>query len=339
MACASCHGMDGTGNSQSMVAFEVPLPDFSDCNFTSREPAADWVGISAKGGPIRGFDRLMPAFGEALSDKQLEAVVTHVKGFCDEERWPDGEMNLPKPLVTAKAYPEDEYLIRLGTTVGEPVNVSGKILAEKRIGARHQVEVAVPFGVKEIAETDEKGVTDYRWGEGIGDVALGYKVAFFHSRRTKSIASFATEVLLPTGDEEDQLGTGIVRIEPFLAASQIIGENGFTHLQLGAVLSTDTSESEHELFWRGAVGRMFTQGEFGRTWSPMIEVLGARTLEDGADTEWDILPQMQVTLNQRQHIMFCAGTRVPLTDYDKDSIEVIAYLLWDWFDGGFTEGW
>ena len=48
---------------------------------------------------------------------------------------------------------------------------------------------------------------------------------------------------------------------------------------------------------------------------------------------------MQVTLSQRQHILFAIGTRIPLTDSGPRKTELVFYLLWDWFDGGLFDGW
>jgi hypothetical protein len=87
------------------------------------------------------------------------------------------------------------------------------------------------------------------------------------------------------------------------------------------------------------VGASFTEGRFGRTWSPMVEILGVRELSTGAPSEWDLLPQIQVTLSKRQHVMASAGVRVPLTQTSSRPTRLLFYLLWDWFDGGILEGW
>lgn len=71
----------------------------------------------------------------------------------------------------------------------------------------------------------------------------------------------------------------------------------------------------------------------------MVEWLAARDLGDGAPVQWDVVPQMQVTLNKRQHIMINAGARIPVNRRAGRSTQVIAYFLWDWFDGGLLEGW
>ncbi|HQX83581.1 MAG TPA: hypothetical protein PKW63_17570, partial [Vicinamibacterales bacterium] len=92
--------------------------------------------------------------------------------------------------------------------------------------------------------------------------------------------------------------------------------------------------------WRVTLGKTFTQnGPFGRAWSPMVEVLAARELESGATTDWDIVPQFQVTLNTRQHVRFNIGWRTPLTRRNQRSSSVVMYFLWDWFDGGLRDGW
>ncbi len=50
-ACSSCHGEDGKGSPRSQVGFDIPLPDFADCSFASREPDADWLAVAHDGGP------------------------------------------------------------------------------------------------------------------------------------------------------------------------------------------------------------------------------------------------------------------------------------------------
>ena len=74
-------------------------------------------------------------------------------------------------------------------------------------------------------------------------------------------------------------------------------------------------------------------------WSPMVEFIADRDFATGASTNWDIAPQMQVTLNKRQHIRANVGVRMPLNNRGDRSTSIGFYLLWDWFDGGLREGW
>jgi hypothetical protein len=55
--CANCHGVDGAGVPQNKLGFDTPPADFSDCNFASREPDWDWIGIAHEGGPLLSATR------------------------------------------------------------------------------------------------------------------------------------------------------------------------------------------------------------------------------------------------------------------------------------------
>lgn len=329
-ACAACHGADGKGASKASVGFDTPLPDFSDCNFASREPNADWGAVVHEGGPARGFSPIMPAFGGALTPGQIEDVLDYIRGFCESRAWPRGELNLPRPLVTEKAFPEDETVLTGAFNLSETPAVTQKITYEKRFGARNQVEVAVPFTFKESATS---------WVGGVGDLALAYKRALFHSLRKGSIFSVTGEAVLPTGDKNRGFGEGVTIFETFATYGQILPSDSFVQFQGGFEFPTRGIVSR-AAFWRTALGRSFSQGGgFGRTWSPMVELLASRAFETGAKINWDIVPQMQVTLNTRQHIMANFGVRVPATNTTRRPVQFMFYLLWDWFDGGFREGW
>ncbi len=330
IGCASCHGADGRGASPDRIAFDDPLPDFTECSFASREPDADWIIVAKAGGPVRGFSETMPAFGEAFDDAQLQSVMDHIRTFCQESAWPRGELNLPRPLVSEKAYPEDEAVWTTGVNAESPGAVVNQFVYEKRFGPRSQIEIKVPFGFAPAA-------SDSEWGAALGDVGVGFKHAVAHNDR--SILSLATEVKLPTGDVDRGFGADAVRIEPFVALGQILPNDSFLHFQGGVEFSTEPDVVEHEAFLRTAIGRTFTSGEFGRAWSPMLEVLGSVDLESGSRVNWDLVPQMQVTLNTRQHVMLNLGVRFPVTNTDQRGTQFLAYILWDWFDGGFLDGW
>jgi hypothetical protein len=327
-ACAACHGSGGRGVPEAIVGFDTPLPDFSDCSFATVEPDADWLAVAHEGGPVRAFDRRMPAFGGALSEDDLMGAIRHIRTFCTDPAWPRGELNLPRPLVTEKAYPENEAVL---TTSVDSGLFGNEFLYERRFGKRSQFEVVVPVLVQ---EQGSRG-----WQRGLGDVAAAVKHALHHDLDRGRIFSVTGEVVLPTGKERDGLGRGTTVFEPFVAFGQLLPRDSFLQAQAGFELPANTDRASREAFWRAAVGRTWTEGRFGRSWSPMVELLGARDLEDEATVHWDLVPQMQVTLNQRQHIMLNAGVRFPLNDREGRSTQFIAYLLWDWFDGGFLEGW
>ena len=146
------------------------------------------------------------------------------------------------------------------------------------------------------------------------------------------------EFVLPTGSSSRGLGGGTTVFEPFVTFGQVLPRDSFIQAQAGFGIPL-TSGHDNEAFWRVAVGRTFEQGRFGRLWSPMLEILGARPLVSGAAVEWDLVPGAQVTINTRQHVRLGAGLRLPVNDADVRKKSVIIYLLWDWYEGGFFEGW
>jgi hypothetical protein len=328
--CVACHGPDGKGRANPVLTKVLTLPDFTDCSFAPREANADWLAVAHHGGPARGFSPLMPAWGGQFTTGELERAVDHLRTFCSDARWPRGELNLPRPLVTGKAFPEDEIVASTSMSTRGDREVVTKFIYERRIGALNQVELSVP-----LASAEQAGGG---WASGVGDIALGYKRTLVHSVRRGSIFSGSAEVAFPAGDESRGLGGGVTVFEPFVTFGQLLPRDSFVQAQTGFEIPA-SDDHDNEVFWRAAIGQSFRQGRFGRTWSPMLEVVAARPLASGATTEWDLVPQMQITLNARQHIRLSGGVRLPVNDRKDRSPVVMFYLLWDWFDGGFFEGW
>lgn len=330
-ACAACHGEDGNGRSAEELAFQTLPPAFSDCEFASREPDPDWFAIIHEGGPVRKFNRMMPAFGDTLTRDEMWAILRHVRTFCTDDNWPRGEFNMPRPLFTEKAFPEDETVVTATMDSGDSNAWKIEFLYEKRFGPRGMVEVAIP-----LAGNSYPGQSS---NTGIGDVAVGYKYALHHNLQTGNIFSVGIEGIFPTGDEDDGLGKGTTVIEPFIAYGRLLPNNMFFQTQVLLEFPTE-SDFNDEVGVRMALGKTFTSGdEFGRAWSPIIEVLAARNLASGADTNIDVAPQMQVALNTRQHILLNFGARIPANNTSGRDTVWGVYLLWDWFDGGFFDGW
>ncbi len=246
------------------------LPDFTDCSINTVEPMPDWVAVVHRGGPVRGLDRHMPAFGDALSSDQIERTVKYLWSFCTDRAWPRGDLNLPRAFFTEKAFPENETVLTTGVTPTGAKNVTNQIVYEHRIGSRSQYEVAIPIDLQQ----NEEGGT---WSRGLGDVELAIRRTFYHSLDRGSIFAAGAAVTLPTGKEELGLGNGFTIVEPFAMWGQMLGSNGFLQLHTGIEIPTDHSRGTNEGFLRAALGYTFAQDQgFGRTWSPMAEVLMAK---------------------------------------------------------------
>lgn len=79
--CAMCHGKDGKG--ESKLGQKVGVKDLTDAqyqaSFTDEKAFKD-----IKEGLKDGEKILMTAFGGKLSDAQIKALVTYVRGFAKQ---------------------------------------------------------------------------------------------------------------------------------------------------------------------------------------------------------------------------------------------------------------
>jgi mono/diheme cytochrome c family protein len=332
-ACVACHGSDGKGTPQSISGFEPPrtFPDFTRCDQTTPEDNTAWRAVITHGGPTRGFSQIMPSFGDALSSEQINSVIKYLRSFCRNSHWPRGELNLPRALVTEKAYPEDEEVLSTSFNAqGAPGGVT-HIIHEQRFGMNNQIEVDVPINFQDQNHT---------WYGGVGDTTLGVKRVMFSSLQSGSIFSLQGSIILPTGNKERGFGTGTTTFETFAAFDQLFSTNTFIQTQFGAELPRHTDIAPQSIFFNTAVGQSFAADHgLGRLWSPMVEFVAARDLVDHPRTNWDVVPQMQVTISKRQHIKADLGVRVPVNNTAGRQIQIVFYLLWDWQDGRLNEGW
>jgi hypothetical protein len=333
--CIACHGEDGKGAPNSSTVFLRPdtFPDFTDCAGTTPEPDGNWKAAIVHGGPSRGLSQIMPAFGDLLTDVQINDVIAYMRGFCKNvHHFPLGELNLPRALVTEKAFPENEIVASTAASAsGAPTWTTDVIDERTIIDARTQLETDVPVNYADQG---------HNWTEGLGDITVGLKREMFSSLRTGSILSLQGGILLPTGDSKRGFGAGTTQFEPFAAFDQLFKSNTFVQTQLGADLPVDPSVSPRSMFWRATVGQAIAQDHMlGRLYSPMVEFLAVRDFQSGASTNWDVLPEMQVTVSRRQHVRVGLGVREPFTNTDGRAPQVMFYFLWDRADGKLWDGW
>ena len=328
-ACATCHAPDGKGSPRATVGFDVALPDFTDCAFATAEADVDWHAVVHEGGRIRGLDRHMPAFGDALNDAEIDAVIAYVRHFCPDDAWPRGDLNFPRAFFTEKAFPENEVVYTSIVTKGDDASVGNEIVYERRFGARNQMEAVVP-----VDAVRDKG----EWRAGLGDVALAFRRTVLVSRQTGTIAAAGGEVTFSTGDVTRGLGNGYHIFEAFGMFGQSLPRNGFLQVHGGIEIPSDRHKGSKEGYLRSAIGftHMADRG-FGRSWSPQLEVLATRPA--GSRIEWDLVPQLQVSLSKIQHVIVAGGIRVSVNARGERGTALVTYLLWDWFDGPFTSFW
>src|ERR1700730_12910704 len=136
--CAGCHGPNGEGAPQTFTAFDRPatFPDFTDCAGTTPELDVDWKATITQGGHGRGFSPIMPSFADELTPEQIDAAIQYLRGQCHDKRWARGELNLPRPLRTEKAFPESETTLTMGATTHHSSDWSGELVYEQQLAAR-----------------------------------------------------------------------------------------------------------------------------------------------------------------------------------------------------------
>jgi mono/diheme cytochrome c family protein len=332
-ACVSCHGNDGRGTPREIAGFQQPrtFPDFTRCDQTTSEVNSAYKAVIEHGGPNRGFSQIMPAFEEALSSEDIDDLVAYLRSFCKAHHWPRGELNLPRALVTEKAYPEDEEV--LSTSVngnGAPGNTT-HIIHEQRFGQKNQIEVDVPIEFQN---------QNHIWYGGVGDTTLAVKRVMYSNLDSGSILSLQGGFLLPVGNRTRGFGAGTTTFETFAAFDQLFRTDTFIQTQFGADLPFKTSIAPQSLFFNTAIGQSIAADHgLGRLWTPMFEFIASRDLMTGAKTDWDVLPEMQITVSRRQHIRADLGLQIPATNTGGRQKRIVFYLLWDWQDGRLNEGW
>src|SRR3954454_15540654 len=331
-ACVACHGPDGKGTPKSIAGFEPPdsFPDFTRCDQTTAELNNDYRAVIVHGGRYRGFSQIMPSFSEALTDEQISKVIGYLRHFCRESGWPRGELNLPRAIVTEKAYPEDEEVISTAVNARGTPGSETHIVHEQRFGKKNQIEIDVPINFHDENHT---------WYGGVGDTTLGIKRVMFSNLRWGSIMALQGSVLVPSGNRARGFGGGTTTFETFAAYDQLF-HNTSIQTQFGADLPRHTDIAPQSIFFNTAIGQtIMADRGLGRAWTPMFEFFAQRDLLDLAKTDWDVLPQVQVTISHRQHIRGDFGVRVPVSNTAGRAVQLQLYLLWDWQDGKINEGW
>jgi mono/diheme cytochrome c family protein len=344
-ACSACHGAAGQGALQQVPGLKLPstFPRFNDCSQSTPEFSRDYEASIRYGGPTRGFSQIMPEFDGVLSARQIAQVIQYLRSLCHQSGWPIGDLNVPRALVTEKAFPESEVVFTMTVNTTGTRGITNEIDYEQAFGKRDQLEVALPY---DWAAKPGGGLTG-----GLGDIGIGDKHVVFSRLNANSdtpayeatgrILSIEAEVMLATGNQARGLGAGEPSLNLFAAYDELLPHQVFVQTQLGMDIPRHTEYGPRTAYFNTTLGTSVGEGPLGlgRLWSPMVEILGTHDLTGGSATQWSIVPEFQVTLNRRQHIRAAVGYSVPLNQPQSQSQQFLAYFLWDWFDGGLFSGW
>jgi hypothetical protein len=298
-ACVTCHGPDGKGSPRSTVGFDTPLPDFTDCAFATAEADVDWHAVVHEGGRIRGLNRRMPAFGDALTAAQIDAVVGYLRHFCGNDAWPHGDLNFPRDF-TEKAFPENEVVHTNSITRGDAAAVGNEVVYERRFGARK-----LDGGRRPGRRRPAKEWLDRR----PGDVALAFRRTFVANLQTGTDRRCRRGSRVPDGRCGSRPRQRVPRVRAVRHARQALPHNA---LQVHG-------ESRSLGCQPGREGSVLAHGDrlhpHGR---PRVRLPGRPSSKccwlasSGGDAEWDVVPQLQVSLSKIQHVVVAGGVRIPV---------------------------
>lgn len=324
--CAVCHGADGGPDPDSpMVEGLGVMPaDLADPLFNSREPASDWKIVVTNGGVALGFSEKMPAFGNSLSEQDIDSVLAYVKTLGGEHDYPDGELNLFLPVRTKKAFPEDEWVWKQRFTDQEGDNTWKNTLEyEFRVGERFQ-------GVLEVTH-ETNGHSEF------GHFEPGFKYVLNHDLNDGRIITLGGQVGVPLNSSAEW------ELLPYLAFGKILGDSWTLQGSARLKLSLDNSDHSSAEF-AGIVH--YTHTPWPRNVFPALELVAEVPFERGAGAgrkdavQYSALPQVRIGLNKRGHVALNVGAEIPLNDRDlRYDWRGYVYLIWDFADGGFLEGW
>lgn len=289
--CARCHAEDGAGKVKEPTVTVEPM-DFTDCKVTSPEPDADWERAIAKGGPGVGLSPEMPAFEDSLTAEQISGLVAHIRSFCKEAGWPSGNGNFPRPILTEKAFPENEFLILPAINHQREYELKG--VYERRIGRRSMVEIGVPIE-----------------NSGVNDVDLAFKHAIF--ARGFQIVSLGIE----TG-----LSREMFVFEPFVSAGTML-RDWYLQGQVKVELPSDRAQAGRAVVYHGYFGRDTSAAP--NTWTIGIEL-------NGENRALALTPQVRKGLTGTGALAASLGAMVPLNQRQERGVRWVGYLLWEYLE-------
>jgi hypothetical protein len=258
-----------------------------------------------------------------LTEQQINLVVAYLRTFCTED-WPTGDLNFPRPLVTEKAYPENEVVLSWNFSRSPNKERDTQFIwsFEKRIGARGQIELNIPFNIRDPKDGATVG--------GIGDVEAAAKYVLYDNPETLFILSGGLEVGLPTGSFRRELGEGTTTLSPFLATGKAWGDfvsQGSLKFEYPFV----TRRAPKAVFYDLALSYpIFDQGR-GTEAHAMMEF--------NAKSEWGnqspkhfqlyLTPGFRKGLTPAGNWAIAFGVQVPVTREREANYRVLGYLLYE----------
>lgn len=318
--CSTCHGIKGEGLSptdERIDSFNVPPADLTDPLFNSREPRADWFLVIKYGGSALGLSSQMPSYGHVLTDAQISQLVEFLKTLAGKHSFPDGDLNMPRALATIKAFPEDEFLLigRYDRSDANPDEYRQTFYYARRWASRGQFEVKVS------AKIDHQAIHG-------DEIELGVKWNLYASSRTGWIFTLGQEGSIPLTKGES------VKFVPYLNGGRLLGEWGTWQFHLKGVIPADNLREGH---LEMATVVHWLPSPWPRSIVPALETV-IQIPFSGEESRMYLVPQVQIGLSRRGHVRFTFGAYFPVKGTGL-ATRFEGFLLWEFVDGPFWEGW
>ena len=306
-ACAVCHGADARGRDSVPISLPSKPDDLTNCRITSENPLEIVEAVVRHGHQYGELVPTVPIRKGMLTDQEITDVVSYVKTLCTDPNWVPDELSFPRPLITGKAYPEQEVVI--GTQF-----------------ARNSRNVTQMFTELEYRVSGRTGIEltpRYQWmsgmggsESGIGDTSISIRHVVAWDPVKLWLASVGLEVSLPTGSKTRGLGAGEVVWEPFVRAGwdwhHVVLQTALT-----MVLPTETSNTNAAFEYDVAIGRYFQPNPRWQI-TPMVEVNSETRMTGAAkgETISTVTPEVRVKWLK---VSAGFGVQVPITgprDFD-----------------------
>jgi len=284
--CVICHGNTAKGDGVMAKSLPVQPANLTDCRRTAEDPIEVLEGTIRHGGTYTGLSSVMPAWGKKLSDQEISDVAAYVKTLCTKKDWLTGDFNFPRPLVTGKAFPEQEVIFGGKYGQGEVDQSSTSLALEYRLDGLTNMEVST--SVRRTNAAAESGHS------GIGDTSISMKRVLTYSYESNYLITAGIKAQFPTGNEDFGLGAGEIIWQPSLRAGIRRGDI-VTQIDTRVTIPAESSDINTRLRYNMALAYVF-QPDPRLEVVPILELTNETRLngpQDGRTTR-TVVPQFRI---------------------------------------------
>ena len=164
----------------------------------------------------------------------------------------------------------------------------------------------------------------------------GYKHVLKHDRNSGFILTAAAQLGVPLRSKNNWL------FLPYLAVGKILSDKWT--LQTHGRLKLDLEDSDKHVAELAGIVH-WVDAPRPRWVFPALELVAEIPFERGNEpdrksaVQWSVLPQARIGLNKRGNIALNAGVEIPINDRERYDWRAWVFFIWDFADGGLTEGW